>query len=319
MRTPQKIHDSVKGLTFDQTMNITYELLKSVDSISKNQVDRDFLELIPIRLVAANESFFKDTIGGLIDFDIKYFENAKKLTKKMGIRLDLDEIFYLTKSKYSIGELISYSLKYSSIDTIISTYNEITGIDIYHSFEPSVKSIIDYDPSSAEEILFVNSKRPFDKARVINNLKELYEVRNVIAHDFNTTRHKLELSVEKITEFILDNCLFIECVSTIGTDVINSKEENEKRISNLKSQINEKHKLLTSYYSKIKNGFTFIGQENNFLNEIKAFDDYYEKGSLGISNWYQDHLFNTHLYLMQKEEFLDQRIAFIEKVIKYCC
>jgi hypothetical protein len=319
MKTPQKIHDSVKGLTFDQTMNITYELLKSVDTLSQNQVDRDFLELIPIRLVAANESFFKDTIGGLIDQDIKYFENAKRLTKKMGVRIDLDEIFYLTKSKYSIGELISYSLKYSSIDTIISNYNEITGIDIYQTLEQSVKSIIDYDPSSAEELLIVNSKRPFDKGRVIKNINELYEIRNVIAHDFNTTRHKLELTVDKIKEFILDNCLFIECVSTIGTDIIYSNEESEKRINELKIRINEKHDVLKSYYSRIRNGFKFTEQESNFLNETKAFDDYFEKGSLGISNWYRNHFLNSHLYLMQKEEFLDQRIAFIEKLIKYCC
>jgi hypothetical protein len=318
MSISDKIKKSKAEIKHSQKLNVSYELFKILEELEDRKTDREFLMTIPVIIVSSNESFFKETISELIDFDEKYLNNSKSLIKKNNIKIEIEDVFYLTKSSYTLGDLIAYSLKYSSIESFYKTFSEISNFNILDIKADLLEKFIeDY-----EEEEFINNDRTFDKNRIFKNIKEVYEIRNIICHDFLSATHKLNLDYETIKNYLIDNYIFQELTTFMLSEEIYSKslpKNSEEAIEYYNSIIKDKTEILNNLYKIIRNELESEEQIKNFEINKKNFEVFLESDSNCVPNYYrniEDILFYD-LCLEYKVKLLEQRIKNITDEINY--
>jgi hypothetical protein len=314
MTTFDKIRKSKEGINNSQSLNVTYELHQLYFELIKRIDDKPFQANIFVQIVSANESFFKESIASLINFNSKYLQNSKTLVKRIGFKFELDDFFHIAKSNISVGDLIAYSLKYSSIESILRTFQDISELDILNQLNEVEESIIndDIDP------LVISESRPLDKNRIIKNLKEVYEIRNIICHDFLAATHKLTFEIPKLIDYLLDTILLQNAVVYLCSDKIYSTLipiENEERIEYFKKIVSEKTTELSDLYRIYEKDIN-PRHKDLFKDSINAFDNYLEVDSKFISCG--ESMF-IDLGLENKIQLLDQRIKNMKDEIKKTC
>ncbi|WP_264558943.1 hypothetical protein [Flavobacterium sp. N2270] len=318
MSISDKIRKSKAEIKHSQKLNVSSELFRILEELESRKTDKEFLMTIPVSIVSSNESFFKETISELINFDEKFLNNSKSLIKKNNIKIEIGDIFYLTKSTYTLGDLIAYSLKYSSIESLYKSFSEISNFNIL-DIKPEVlkKFIEDY-----EEEEFINEKRPFDKNRIFKNLKEAYEIRNIICHDFLSATHKLKLNYETIKNYLIDNYIFQELTTYMLSEEIYSKvlpNTHEESVEYYSTIVEEKTKILDGLYEIISKELDTNEQIENFKKNKENFDIFLESDSKCVANNYRDpnDILFYELCLEYKAKLLDQRIRNMKDEINY--
>lgn len=318
MSISDKIKKSKAEIKHSQKLNVSYELFKILLELENRKTDREFLMTIPVIIVSSNESFFKETISELIDSDEKYLNNSKSLIKKNNIKIEIEDVFYLTKSSYTLGDLIAYSLKYSSIESLYKTFSEISNFNILDIKDDLLEKFIE----EYEEEEFINKERPFDKNRIFKNIKEVYEIRNIICHDFLSATHKLNLDYQTIKNYLIDNYIFQELTTFMLSEEIYSKslpKNSEEAIEYYKSIIKDKTEILDNLYKIIRDDLESEEQIKNFEINKKNFEAFLESDSNCVPNYYrniEDILFYD-LCLEYKVKLLEQRIKNITDEINY--
>jgi hypothetical protein len=311
MRTYEKIQKSHEGLKESQTLNVTYELLQLYYKLIDKPTDKYFQANLFVQIVSANESFFKEAIASLIDFDPKYLSNSKDLVKRVGFRFELDDIFHIAKSNITIGDFIAYSLKYSSIESLLRTFQEISELDILNQLNIVEEDIINDD----DDQFLISELRPLDKNRIIKNLKEVYEIRNVISHDFLSATHKLTFDITQLKDYLLDAILLQRAVLYLCSNKIYFNQipyETEERIKYYQQIIEEKTTELSRLYHTYKQNMN-PSDRRLFQKSKKTFDKYLEADSnfsSGMVEMFFDLEFENKILL------LDQRIKNISKAIR---
>ena len=99
MSISDKIKKSKEEIKYSQKLNVSCDIYNLIWDLESRKNDREFQMTIPINIVASNESFFKETISSLIDFDEKYLNNSKALIKRNNIKIDIEDK-YLQKLKF---------------------------------------------------------------------------------------------------------------------------------------------------------------------------------------------------------------------------
>lgn len=186
MSISEKIKESKDRIKNSQRLNVSSDIFNYISELEKRKNDKEFLATIPVNIVASNESFFKETFSSLIDFDEKYLNNSKSLIKRSNVKIDIEDIFHITKSTFTLGDLIAYSFKYSSIESLYKTFTEVSKLDLFRYSEELTEII--KEGFDLEDV--INEERPIDKNRIFKNLIEVYEIRNVICHDYLSATHK---------------------------------------------------------------------------------------------------------------------------------
>ncbi|MFZ2432351.1 MAG: hypothetical protein WAW57_14530 [Lutibacter sp.] len=314
-----RIKKSKENIKETHYIHTPSELVKLYEQLEQKRNDKSFLLTIPIHIVASNESFFKESFSSIINSDEMYLTSSKSLIKRT--KIEIEDVFQITKSSFSIGDLISYSLKYSSIENIFSQFIEITKIDIYKELNQDF--LIDViEQVDLEDVIPTKSILGFGK--ILKNLKEVYEIRNVICHDFLSTTHKLELSYEKISQYLLDNILlqfafFFLCSEKIYEKLIPIDDLERKNYFQL--IIDEKENKLTTLYNELKESFDSKEKLKNFKKNINQFNSYMENECENIRlSWFngsekeneQDFPFILSHHLEYKIKLLNQRINNIQ-------
>jgi len=278
--------------------------------LGEPNLDQQFLQIVPVRIVSAFESFFRETIGGLIDSGEDFLNNAKSLIKKNGVKFEFEDIFHLTKSKFTIGDLISYSLKYSAFPTIIKNYNEISQIDFLTEIDNFVNSIKNED---LEPLLI--KERDFDKGRMITNINYIYEVRNVICHDFQFTRNRLSLDNERIRECLLDCCLLLEFGYIISSDLL-FMPTSKKREAEIAKVISEQKGEIKSLLDKLQSHFRTNEQLINLEKDILTFEKYKDTNSNLLATQFRSNGSYLDSSLIEYERLhLESRIALLKEYV----
>ena len=162
MKKTEQILKSKSGILESQRINVTSQLLRSYDELNSSKKDDALLELLPVRLVASNESFFKETFAEIINHSEKALERASSMLKRNNIKITIEDVKHIQSKKFTIGDLISYSFSYSSIDTILKTFEDLTNIKVYEKLD-NMKAFI--KEMELHENL-INENRPFDKNRI---------------------------------------------------------------------------------------------------------------------------------------------------------
>jgi hypothetical protein len=312
MTTYERIQKSREGLKESQTMSVTYELLQLYYKLIDEPTDKYFQANLFVQIVSANESFFKEAIASLIDSDPKYLNNSKNLVKRVGFKFDLDDIFHIAKSNITIGDVIAYSLKYSSIESLLKTFQEISELDILNQLSTVEESIINDDDDQIQ----ISETRPLDKNRIIKNLKKVYEIRNVICHDFLSATHKLTFEITQLREYLLDAILLQNAVMYLCSAKIYFIQipfETEERIKYYQQIIEEKTAELSKLYQTYEQNMN-PSDMGLFQKSKKAFDKYLEADSnfsSGMVKMFFDLEFENKILL------LDQRIKNISEAIRH--
>lgn len=317
----EKITKSKENINFIQSINISSELYNLIFEIEKRKDDNDYLLSIPILIVSSNESFFKELFSSLIDFDEFYLNNSKNLIKRNNIKLDIEDLLFVTKSKFSLGDLIAYSLKYSSIESLFKTFKEISCVDIFEHKE-YLTEIID-DGFELDDV--INNERPIDNNRIFKNLKEVYEIRNIICHDFLSTKHKLNLEYNFLIECVKDSYVLQEIISIYCSEKIYSKDipkDFGMQKDYYENKLNEKIKELDFYNNQFIQNFKGQDQEKNVLNNIKSFENYLENDSEYLTTYFTGlteplKMAFEPLKIQHKIKLINQRLKNIEEEIEH--
>ncbi len=309
----EKIIESKKGINHSQRLNTTSVLNEYLNKF--DNCNDDFLQLVVVSIVSSNESFFKETFSWLLEDNEEFLINCKPILNKKGIKLDIDDLIQISKKSFTIGDLIAYSLPYSSIDTIISNFNSVTKMDLYKELnsEKYVYELLsDFDYDSDE--IFI--ERPYNLNRILKSLNETYQLRHIICHDFLSTKHKLQLNSEQIKGFLIDAIYFQNAITMHISEKLYRKQIDSHYENTLK-KIDTKTKILNQLYSQIELALNTKEQKEKLQQNIKTFERYLIDDTNELGKWFQeDSIFDT-LELEHKLELLIQRIQLIEKIIKY--
>lgn len=320
MSISDKIKKSKEEIKYSQKLNVSCDIYNLIWDLESRKNDREFQMTIPIKIVASNESFFKETISSLIDFDEKYLNNSKALIKRNNIKIDIEDIFHITKEKFSLGDLIAYSFKYSSIESLYKTFTEVSGIDIFANITELTKSID--EGFELEEV--VNENRPIDKNRIFRNLVEAYEIRNIICHDFLSATHKLILEPEKLKEYLMDTYVLQEIITIEISEKIYSKKIPNKYSNYTEyynSVIDEKKQVLNNLYTILEKGFNSEEQFINLNKNKLEFEEFLKNDSKYVASNFHD--FDIKLFpfetLIQTYQIklIEQRIKNLTDEINY--
>lgn len=320
MSISDKIKKSKEEIKYSQKLNVSCDIYNLIWDLESRKNDREFQMTIPINIVASNESFFKETISSLIDFDEKYLNNSKALIKRNNIKIDIEDIFHITKEKFSLGDLIAYSFKYSSIESLYKTFTEVSGIDIFANIIELTKSID--EGFELEEV--VNENRPIDKNRIFRNLVEAYEIRNIICHDFLSATHKLILEPEKLKEYLMDTYVLQEIITIEISEKIYSKKISNKYrdyTEYYNSIIEEKKQVLNNLYKVLEKSFNSEEQFINLNKNRLEFEEFLKNDSKYVASNFHD--FDIELFPFEtltqtyQIKLIEQRIKNLTDEINY--
>lgn len=312
MSISQRIINSKNGSSQSERFNISAKLYDYIVNIDDRKNDLEYLKLIPTLIVASNESFFKETISSLVDYNEVYLEKSKDLIKRNSVKPDLIDIFQVGKQQITIGDIVAYSLKYSAFDLIYSNLSSIISLDIFSIYEKSPFSIIEYLDLTDSLLDDVS----IDKSRIFKNLNEAYELRHSICHDFLNNIAKKNLNFEKIKEYLID-CFLMQEITTI---IIS--EHIYKSISemNYQDKIKEKEELLLGLYNEIEKDFFEDIQYSRLTKNKDFFKKYLDQDSLCFGYGFrdlnhEDLPFNTLVY-KHKLQLLEYRIKLLTEFIE---
>lgn len=170
----------------------------------------------------------------------------------------------------------------------------------------------------------INNERPIDRNRIFKNLVEVYEIRNVICHDFLSATHKLVLEPEKLKEYLMDAFVFQELITILLSEKIYSKKiplEYPKQIEYYNSLIIDKKQELDNLYRILAKEFNTDEQFENLEKNKKAFEDFLEIDSKNITSGFRDFEIELlpfeSLVLEYKLKLIEQRIKNITDEINY--
>jgi len=316
MTTSNYILQSKANIKPSESLNITYELLKNYEELHDN-TDKSFLQIIPVRIVASNESFFKEYFGSILNHNEKYLTNSKSLLKRNGTKIELEDVLYISKSKFTIGDLVAYSLTYSSIETILKNFEEITEIKIYSELDNTPVYFRSGDKKNKKEVY------TFEKGRVLKNLKEIYELRNIICHDFLSSSHKISLNSDSLRQCIIDAVLLQQSIDYLCSKYIyiDIPLDYIERLQYFRNIIENKLIELELVYSEIESTLNSEEQKDNLTQNKELFMNYLNKDSDNLGHWFRD-VSNDFpfedLCLEYKIKLIDARLEILRNEIKNC-
>jgi hypothetical protein len=299
----EKIIDSKTAINEHLSFNTYSELMTIYEHLEQDSITKENLIRIPIQIVACNESFFKVHIKHIIDYDHKFLERSKALIKKNNIKIEIEDVSAISNSLFSIGDLISYSLKYSSIDSIFKTYEEIAGFNFYNEFKKLDNSFIDIDDDFLLDQEFIPQK-------ILKTLQETYKIRNVICHDFLAERHKLVLTKEDMKQYLIANLQLMEAIEYLNNKFVFTKRKDNDELT---KDIQELSKELIKLHHSLESTLQSTEQKETFKNETSTFFNYVEIHSKGFGDWFLDDTPWEDEVLEIKKRLLTERKSLIEK------
>ena len=317
MKLSDKIRTSKERIKYSQKINVTSLLYELKDELNvKNEIS--FLQTIPVSIVSANESYFKETFSSLIDFDEEFLIKIKSVLNRNNLKIEIEDILNVSKSNFTLGDLIAYSLKYSSIENIYKTITSLTGIDFFANPKELEQALVE----NYELDIEFEKKITIDKDRIFRNLIEIYKIRNVICHDILSAKFKLDLTKQKMEEYLIDSIIFHHIVDEKLQAIWKSKKPYA--IENIEEyyieEIELKKKKLNELYEIRKKELISEEQKLNLEKSKLDFEDFLKIDSLNMGNHFhkykkEDVIF-PELILEYELRLINQRIKNIESDIE---
>ncbi|MDC1174197.1 DUF1311 domain-containing protein [Bacteriovoracaceae bacterium] len=230
----------------------------------------EIVKYFPVALVVTIETHIRNTIKDIVDSDSQYSDNISKFDN---IKLDMNILKALYRKEVTLGDFISHLLPISNLDSINKTLSTLLDIkfllELKNHREPDY---LDLNGNNGEKTL----QNP---EKIFLDLKELYKLRNIYAHelapDCPPDREQL-LSISKSAiSFIKASVSMVSDILYPNAPISNAamKEEAGKKleeqeeklghlIENLKNTIEDND--LKDFDKSHKSWLEFREQESNF-------------------------------------------------------
>lgn len=186
-------------------INRLFILKTFLESLNKKAyIDFELLDLIPVAIVSAYESFFKFVFANYIDNEEKYLNRSILLINAKGnLELDFDVLKGIKNNKISIGELISLSLKYSTSEIISNNISKLRSEKTSENFYSRLKRI--------------SSKDLYDQNKEVSEIKEFISYPDKHIAAFKTV---FDLRHKYIHEFIgFDGLEYDEVIELLNLNI----------------------------------------------------------------------------------------------------
>jgi hypothetical protein len=155
-RNPRK-----KG-PFDAAMRRLEPLKKATHSISKKKrltvAEREFLRFTPVGVVACLEGYFKGLMCDLIDLGPPFLQNAVSFKE---VKVTLEGLVKTQSRHVSVGELLTHSLRISSLEDINHHMSIVLGDDFLKTLR-----VVPQIPE-----------------KELANVAQSFEMRHIVAHE----------------------------------------------------------------------------------------------------------------------------------------
>ncbi len=158
---------------------------QSVLKSKKNREPEETLILEEIRwslvpIVSIFESFYKEIFVRYIDSGEPFISRASDLQIKER-KVEIDKLIELSKKQFTIGELISYSLSYSSFKDIRKNYETLCDEDYMDHIQNAELKLIQQDATE-----FNRAKEA--GVNLFQSVNSIFSLRHMLIHEFPATK-----------------------------------------------------------------------------------------------------------------------------------
>ena len=168
--------------------------LCELKELCKKEYDSKLLEIVPIKIVACFEDYFRIKYSEIIDNakcrgrlkDVKIFKN---------LQFDFDVLGAFQDNAITLGEYLSYLIPCSKIDDITDTLNILLEIDFFKKLKEQTENA----------------------PKLLNSINETFRLRHIFCHEIPKTE---ELNSEKVSVLLNDAHDFLSIAENIITDVL---------------------------------------------------------------------------------------------------
>lgn len=255
-------------------------------------LENEFLKYVPVSIVSCFEDFFKRLISEYIDSNDFYLEKSLEIFKKN--KIDIDIFKGLRSKHFSIGELIAFSLSYSSFDTIKENFRLVSGTELLDKLSNITTN--DLFQKEVTDPDLEKSKSQIKEEQ--NELYRIYNVRHIICHEFGA---KIEIDTVETNKMLEVAILFLKGVNRVLLDDLykdypwSQSEMNTVAAESLFDAENQ-YKLLLQRFEKrfpekVSEFKSFSDKwEESIKNNAKFYADFYAEGGSMRSLLYSTHL-----------------------------
>jgi hypothetical protein len=177
----------------------------------------EVLEYFPIAAVAATEAYFRFTLAELVNVGHRFLEAVDDLMKEKDVRIDADVLKALHGQRVTIGEVIAYSLSYSTKENIGRYMSRLLGKDFFSELRRIWPEFVERRES-----------RVVDFDEMMRDLERTYQLRHVFCHEAPT---EVRLTVEEasrcleasisfinVSEYVISSALMWDVPPTSGSE-----------------------------------------------------------------------------------------------------
>ncbi|NWA32719.1 DUF1311 domain-containing protein [Pseudomonas sp. C6002] len=197
-------------LQFGHVESSYYETASRIFSLGQvlkrieNTGERELFRYFPVAAIAILESHFRATISLIVDQGTPYFERGLSL---VGEKLKAVEVIPMIHNRaVTVGELVAYSLPFSSLGHLVTAYDEILGNDI-----KKLATTIE-DPYFARQGKGDRSPLIDDVSALWGDLAKSFEARHILAHE---SASQYEISFERASATVESVKSFTEAIDAI--------------------------------------------------------------------------------------------------------
>jgi len=164
--------------------------LPDLDAINRKldgypEVSYELERYFPMSFVACIEGYFRIVYANLIDHGSPFLDNASKFD----IRFGIDTAISLQQHSVSLGDFIAHLLPHNNLEDIERNMSTLIG----DGFLSRVKNKRVHLPMQTS--LFPEFELDSD-AQLITNIKRLFELRHVFAHELSSLSPRSEVSID---------------------------------------------------------------------------------------------------------------------------
>lgn len=194
--TITKIKEIYKNRRLDDSFEIVMFFDMLLTRINKDD-SQELLTLVPIRIVACLESFFRGVFSNLINTEPTARKGLANELKDFKLTISFQD--ELNANSLSIGDFIAFQIPFSSPDQINNTMKAMLGVDLFDTVR---------EQNNGQQLL----EEVFD----------IYEKRHILAHESALNVH---ISREQAISYLNSAKALIEIVEGLFNPPLNTSKE----------------------------------------------------------------------------------------------
>lgn len=213
-----------------------------------NKYDKETLRYFPIAIVGLFEAYFKHAFQELIDFGSPFSDNSLKILKKSQ-GFDDDVIKSLNERVRSLGELVSFFIKVSSLEKILETIGTLVYNEEKNFKKEIEKELVKIHKDEGNE-------QEFELKHLFSDVEETFRLRHIFCHEAAIS---FTIEMEKIKKCYLASKCFLKIMNRF---LFNTKFPNSSHLG-----------FLTQYDMNVDQQAIYAKKEivlNNLIFKIKS-------------------------------------------------